>query len=86
VVGVLTRADLLKTLAERGVEARVGDVMQRDFDTADPRDMLDGVLNRLQQRQLLPVLSNGQLVGLLTKSNLGELLMVEDALRKAGAR
>jgi len=84
--GVLTRADLLKALAERGVEARVGDVMQRDFETADPRDMLDGVLARLQQRQMLPVLSNGHLVGLLTKANLGELLMVEDALRKARRR
>lgn len=83
VAGVLTRADLLRALAERGVDARVGDVMQRDFETVDPRDMLDGVLARLQQRQMLPVLSNGRLVGLLTKTNLGELLMVEDALRKA---
>ena len=81
--GVLTRADLLRALAERGVEARVGDVMQRDFETVDPRDMLDGVMGRLQQRQMLPVLSNGQLVGLLTKTNFAELLMVEDALRKA---
>ncbi|HEV8380191.1 MAG TPA: site-2 protease family protein [Gemmatimonadales bacterium] len=86
IAGVLTRADLLKALAERGVEARVGDVMQRDFETADPRDMLDGVLARLQQRHMLPVLSNGQLVGLLTKANLGELLMVEDALRKGRRR
>jgi Zn-dependent protease/predicted transcriptional regulator len=86
VAGVLTRADLLKALAERGTEARVGDVMQRDFGTADPRDMLDAVLGRLQQRQMLPVLSNGQLVGLLTTSNLGELLLVEDALRKSRGR
>ena len=86
VAGVLTRADLLKALAERGVHARVGDVMQRDFETADPRDMLDGVLNRLYQRQMLPVLSHGRLVGLLTRANLGELLMVEDALRKSRGR
>ena len=86
VAGVLTRADLLKALAERGVHARVGDVMQRDFETADPRDMLDGVLNRLYQRQMLPVLSSGRLVGLLTRANLGELLMVEDALRKSRGR
>ncbi len=85
VAGVLTRADLLRALAQRGVDARVSEVMQRDFETADPRDMLDGVLGRLQQRQMLPVLSDGRLVGLLTKTNLGELLMVEDALRKARA-
>lgn len=82
VAGVLTRAGLLRALAQRGVEARVGEVMQRDFETTDPRDMLEGVLERLQRRRMLPVLRNGQLVGLLTTANLGELLMIEDALRR----
>ncbi|HEX9705223.1 MAG TPA: site-2 protease family protein [Gemmatimonadales bacterium] len=86
VAGVLTRADLLKALAGRGQEGRVGDVMRRDFETADPRDMLEGVLGRLQRRggcRTLPVVHNGQLVGVVTTDNLGELLMVEEALRKA---
>lgn len=83
--GVLTRADLLRALAQRGIEARVGDVMQRDFETADPRDMLETVMERLQRRRLLPVLQNGLLVGLLTPANLGELLMIEDALRNVRA-
>ena len=83
--GVLTRADLLRALAKRGTEARVEDVMQRDFETADPRDMLETVMERLQRRRMLPVLQNGRLVGLLTPANLGELLMIEDALRSARA-
>jgi Zn-dependent protease/predicted transcriptional regulator len=85
VAGVLTRSDLLNALARRGQEARVGEVMQRDIETADPRDMLEGVLSRLQRRgcHTLPVVHNGQLVGLVTTDNLGELLMVDEALRKA---
>lgn len=79
--GVLSRADLLRALAQRGIEARAGDVMRRDFETADSRDMLETVLERLQRRRMLPVLRNGRLVGLLTPANLGELLMIEDALR-----
>ena len=86
VAGVLTRAELLRALAQRGVEARIGQVMQRDFETADPRDMLEGVLERLQRRRMLPVLRNGQLVGLLTAANLGELLMIENALRAGSQR
>src|SRR5881397_1566649 len=42
VAGVLTRSDLLHALARRGQEARVDDVMHRDIETADPRDMLEG--------------------------------------------
>jgi len=85
VVGVLTRSDLLNALARRGKEVRVGEVMQRDIETGGPRDMLEGVLGRLQRRRChtLPVVQNGQLVGLVTADNLGELLMIEQALRKA---
>ena len=85
VVGVLTRSDLLNALARRGKQVRVGDVMQRDIETGGPRDMLEGVLGRLQRRRChtLPVVQNGQLVGLVTADNLGELLMIEQALRKA---
>ena len=85
VVGVLTRSDLLNALARRGKEVRVGEVMQRDIETGGPWDMLEGVLGRLQRRRChtLPVVQNGQLVGLVTADNLGELLMIEQALRKA---
>jgi Zn-dependent protease len=87
-VGVLTRYDLISALARRGQDARVGEVMQRDVETADPRDMLEGMLERLQQRgrHTVPVVQNGRLVGLVTTDNLGELLMVEEALRKARRR
>ncbi|MCX7722695.1 MAG: site-2 protease family protein [Verrucomicrobiae bacterium] len=85
VVGVLTRADLLAALAQRGTGALVGEVMQRDFMTADPAEMAETVFNRLQECNChsLPVVQNGRLIGILTADNVGEFLMIQAALRKA---
>jgi CBS domain-containing protein len=87
-VGVLGRPDLLTALARHGPEARVGAVMRRRFETAHPREMLEGVFDRLQRCQYssLPVVEGGQLVGLVTTDNLIELLQIQEALREAGER
>jgi Zn-dependent protease len=83
VIGIVTRADLMVALAQRGLETRVADVMRRDFCVAQPDEMLEPVLARLGQEQCrtMPVLRDGQLVGLLTMENVGELLMIQAALR-----
>jgi Zn-dependent protease/predicted transcriptional regulator len=85
VVGVLTRADLLRALAQRGPEGHVAEVMQRDCPSADAQEMLDVALARLQQGacRSLPVTSRGHLIGLLTPDHLSEVLMVRQALRAA---
>jgi Zn-dependent protease/CBS domain-containing protein len=82
-VGVLTRADLIGALAERGQTALVGEVMRRDFKTADPFEMAESVLARLQENDCpsLPVVHGGRLVGIITAENLGEFLMIQTALR-----
>jgi Zn-dependent protease/predicted transcriptional regulator len=86
-VGVLTRADLLKGLTEKGSQARVEEAMQSQFETADPREMLESVFARLQACgcHTLPVLRGGHLMGLLTMENVGEFLMLQAALRGARA-
>jgi Zn-dependent protease/CBS domain-containing protein len=78
VVGVLTRADLLRAVAEARPNATVGDVMQRSFAAATPNDTLDSALARLQQCacQTLPVLRDGQLAGVLTMESIGALVAV----------
>jgi Zn-dependent protease/CBS domain-containing protein len=87
VVGVLVRNDLLGGLQGAGRDARVSDVMQREFVALDPADMLEGAVQRLQECRChaAPVVRDGRLVGLLTMDNLGEFLAIQAALEKRGA-
>lgn len=82
VIGVLTRNDLLNALAQQGVDRLVRDVMQRDFEVADATEMLESVLPRLQACAChsMPVTRGGELVGLLTMDNVGELVLIQSAL------
>jgi Zn-dependent protease len=82
VVGVLTRSDLLAALSRRGPDTVVEEVMQRRFDIADPGEMADGVLARLQEHAChsLPVVRAGRLVGVVTMENVGEFLSIQTAL------
>lgn len=85
VLGVLRREDLMRALAQGGSGALVRDAMQRDVVTADSHDMLETALARLRECncRTLPVVHNGQLVGMLTMDNVGEFLMIQSALRQA---
>lgn len=82
VVGVLTRAALLKALAQQGRGGLVQDVMQREFPSASPGEMLEGVLTRMRECdcQSMPVTDRGRLVGLMCSDNVGEFLMIQAAL------
>ncbi len=84
VVGMLTRSDLLRGLAERGPTAPVGEVMTKQFATADVHEFLDDALVRLRECECraVPVLREGRLVGILTPDNLSEYLMIREALRR----
>jgi len=84
VVGVLTRSDLATALAQHGSQRRVGDVMQREFATVHPHEMLHVALSKLQECNChtLPVVQDGRLVGLMTTDNLAEVLMIQEALRQ----
>ena len=84
-VGVLTRNDLAAALGQHQADTPVGDVMQQDFVTADPREMLQTAFGRLQEGhcRTLPVVKDGRLLGLLTADNLAEVLMIQQTLREA---
>ncbi len=85
VVGVLTRSDLLAAVSRQGQAALVGDIMRRDFQLVDANEMLEPAFMRLQacDCRTMPVTYGGQLVGLLTSDNVGELLMIQSALGKS---
>jgi Zn-dependent protease/CBS domain-containing protein len=82
-VGVLTRSDLLSTLAKGSETGCVADVMRRKFETTEPSEMLALALKRLESSNCstMPVLRKGNLDGILTLDNIGELIMIQSALR-----
>jgi Zn-dependent protease/CBS domain-containing protein len=88
VVGILTRQDLMKALAQRGEDAPVNSIMRTDFQTADSYEMLEKAFIRLQacQCHTMPILHGGQLVGLLTMENVGEFLAIQAALNPRQVR
>jgi Zn-dependent protease/predicted transcriptional regulator len=84
-VGILTRNDLAAALGRYGPETPVAEVMQQDFVTADPLEMVQAAFERLQvgHGRTLPVVRNGRLLGLLTADNLAEVLLFQQTLRDA---
>lgn len=83
VVGVLPQGALLTGLSTDGPSAPVGRYMRTDFKTAAPGEMLDRAMARLQEGEcpVLPVLDGERLVGLLTAENIGELVMIREAIK-----
>lgn len=82
-VGVLTRDRLLTALAKRGPDFPVASAMARRFLTARPDEEAERALGRLQECDChsMPVVEDGQVVGLVTTENIGEYLMIRSALR-----
>lgn len=83
-VGVLSQITLFTALRERGPHTLVGEVMEREFRAFSPEELLEeSVLEAAPAGPLMPVLSDGRLVGLLTGENIRELLMIRSALGAA---
>jgi Zn-dependent protease len=75
VVGMLLRADMIATLTNGGVRARVDKTMRRDFPIASPEERLDSVFNRLHETEVasVPIVNEGELLGLVTFGNVPEI-------------
>jgi Zn-dependent protease/predicted transcriptional regulator len=88
IVGVLPRSALIEGLARGGVDERVGAVMKPGCAIAERKETLPSLLARLQEGEcpLVAVVERGVVVGVVTLENLGELLMVQDAVRRADVR
>ncbi|MBX3413415.1 MAG: site-2 protease family protein [Pirellulales bacterium] len=81
VVGLLDRTTLVKALSERPHETPISAVMHKDCRTVEDNEMLQATFDRMQEQgcRTLPVVRQGQLVGLVTLENVGELLMINAA-------
>lgn len=83
VVGILRLSDLAAGITAGGLAAPVGEHMRTNFDTTTPAEPLDRALSRLRANEcpVMPVLDGDRLVGLLTPENVGELVMIRQAVR-----
>lgn len=81
VMGLLGRAELLKAIVSAGPDAYVSSVMNRDFLSLSPDELLPDAMQKLAAGgSCALVLENERLVGLLTVENISEYLL----LRKVG--
>ncbi|MCB1227394.1 MAG: site-2 protease family protein [Verrucomicrobiales bacterium] len=85
-LGLLTRTRLIEALTEHGAGIRVGEVAEGCPAGVGPDEPLARALMALEQSRCpaLPVqdLRTGRLIGLLTRENVGETLMVRAALAR----
>lgn len=84
-VGLLTRKSLVEALSARGRGERVGAAMYPGYPTAGEDDPLEDVFHRMMEEDLktLPVVNaDGEVVGLLTSENVGELVMINSAIKR----
>jgi len=85
-VGILTRRDLLAALARGALDRPVGEIARRDCGRAHPREYLEDVFQRIEQSgcpALLVVSERGDLMGMVTLENVGELALVQAALERS---
>jgi len=82
IVGILTQEGLLAGLRTMGETANVASVMHTDFETADSYEMLETAFSRLStcDCHTLPILHQGELVGLLTMDNVGEFIRIQNTI------
>ena len=83
IVGILRRKQLIQSLSDHDRDTPVAEVADQDFVTTEPGAPLDEVFQQMssESRSTVPVVEAGQLVGLLTLENVGELIMVSSALK-----
>jgi CBS domain-containing protein len=80
VIGLLGRTALLRGMAVDGPDAYVAGIMSREFPKVDPDDDLMETLPVMTETSCALVMKEGRLLGLLTRENVSEFLM----LRKVG--
>ncbi len=87
-VGILVRSDLMQALAQGRADATVGELMRPHCFTVDDNEMLERTFQRMREADCpaLPVVHNGQLVGLITMENIAEWMMIHSALKSGGMR
>lgn len=82
IVGILTRDKLIQALQEKGHDAQVENVMDRDFGTFDVNEKLTTVYTHSQKARkfFFPVLENNKLAGVINRDNMNEFVLIRSNL------
>jgi stage IV sporulation protein FB len=89
VVGLLTRNDMIHALRLHGPQVPVAAVMRRGVPSVALGSSFDQAFRTMAETQTPAVLVrdwNGKLVGVITPENVGEMMMVHEAMDQAGRR
>ena len=84
-VGVLGRADLIRTIKSHGPDVRVADAMVAEMPTISHRATLEQAFKLLQLKSAQAVGvtdARGKLVGFVTSETIAEMMMLQEALPK----
>ena len=83
-LGILTRHDLLAAIANGQLHSPAKDVMRRDCRGVDDTAMLDETFAAMREETCpsVPVMRNGEIVGIVNLENVGEWMMVQSASRQ----
>lgn len=81
-VGIVRKNDLLVALSRGEINQYVRDAMKTNIESTGPDDYLNSAITLLKNKEFntLPVVKDGRLVGLLTRNNINEILMINNAL------
>jgi Zn-dependent protease/CBS domain-containing protein len=84
-VGVLGRADIIRTIKTLGPDAKVADAMNTNLPTIGHRHSLEEAFKLLQDKQATAVAvtdGSDKLIGLVTSETIAEMMMLQNALPK----
>jgi Zn-dependent protease/predicted transcriptional regulator len=84
VIGILGTNELFEALKRHDLWTSVRDVMKRDFVALESSFLLEPALNLYQRypHNMIPVVENGVLTGMLTMDNVAELIKIRQALNR----
>lgn len=81
VKGIITRSDLIDGLKAYGGSERLSRIMEKEFETVGPEEKLTKVFPKVATKSnaVIPVIEDGQIVGVLNRENINEFIMVQSA-------
>jgi Zn-dependent protease/CBS domain-containing protein len=83
-VGTLSREQIIQALAKQGETASVDSIKDNELLSLDPRMELEKAWSLIQQKgkSLMPVFSDGKLVGVVKQENIAEFILIHAAAEK----